>query len=917
MPAPEGYVPGLGRGATGFTTRSDIGPARSGFAEDALKSSVKQDGENEGDDDERFQDPENDRGLFSSATNFEPEDEEADSIYLGVDQRMNERHRNQNEVREKAEQDIFKKEAAKASERFSDLKRALSTVTEDQWENLPEVGDLTRKYKRQRKLQQQQTRFYNVPDSLLTNSQNQGEIEASIDPGNPLENEGAMTDFRSISSARDKMLGMKLDQASTESILSLPTKHNEVGFSNVDPKGYLTSLAGTSLPATGNIGDIKRSRALLKSLVMSNPRDPSGWIGLARIEELSNRIQKALSVIEEGCRNNPKSEDVWIENIRLNEINNLELSKRIAARAVQQLPKSINLWMKSYMLEKNLNSQKKVIRMALENIPNSDTLWKTAVQLESDPSDARLLLKEAVNRVPLSEDLWLALARLETPLNARKVLNTARKHLKASKAVWIAAGILEERDSNNREKVNKIIERGVRKLDSEGFLPDRTQWISEAELCEKENAPLTCHAIINAAIEIGLENENKEMLLIDEGRSCVKRKSYETASAIYEYAITKFPESKRPWLALCHLKKAHGNLESLFSILEKAVKAHPHFEEFWLIYANEKRLSGDNLGAKFILQRAFEKNPDNEDIWLSAVSIEAANQAFGKARLLLERARTEAGTERVWFKSVVLERQLKNNVDACRLVDEGLKKYPFSDKLWMQKGQIYETLNDNRRALNFYRNGLKACPKSVPLWILLAKTEERVGEAIKARSVLEKAALNNPKNEQIWYYRVTLEKRTGNTAQMKVLLARALQELPSSGLLWSEAILSEPLIHRRSKIREASLACQNDPFLFITVAREFWRMEKYSKAKTWFEQSIQIDPDNGDAWMWYYKFLQSQLSSVSSLDIEKTVEKILNDFKSIEPKHGQIWPSFFKDPNNFGKSRIDILKLSISSLDFV
>lgn len=28
MPAPAGYVPGVGRGATGFTTRSDIGPAK-------------------------------------------------------------------------------------------------------------------------------------------------------------------------------------------------------------------------------------------------------------------------------------------------------------------------------------------------------------------------------------------------------------------------------------------------------------------------------------------------------------------------------------------------------------------------------------------------------------------------------------------------------------------------------------------------------------------------------------------------------------------------------------------------------------------------------------------------------------------------------------------------------------------------
>lgn len=32
-PAPPNYVAGLGRGATGFTTRSDIGPARESAAD--------------------------------------------------------------------------------------------------------------------------------------------------------------------------------------------------------------------------------------------------------------------------------------------------------------------------------------------------------------------------------------------------------------------------------------------------------------------------------------------------------------------------------------------------------------------------------------------------------------------------------------------------------------------------------------------------------------------------------------------------------------------------------------------------------------------------------------------------------------------------------------------------------------------
>lgn len=30
LKVPSKYVPGLGRGATGFTTRSDVGPARAG-----------------------------------------------------------------------------------------------------------------------------------------------------------------------------------------------------------------------------------------------------------------------------------------------------------------------------------------------------------------------------------------------------------------------------------------------------------------------------------------------------------------------------------------------------------------------------------------------------------------------------------------------------------------------------------------------------------------------------------------------------------------------------------------------------------------------------------------------------------------------------------------------------------------------
>lgn len=110
MPAPENYVAGLGRGATGFTTRSDLGPAREGPSEDQIKEALakraaqlgaaaptaygvpeKKEGDDD-DDNERFQDPENEVGLFAGGT-YDRDDDEADRIYQEVDEKMDRRRK--------------------------------------------------------------------------------------------------------------------------------------------------------------------------------------------------------------------------------------------------------------------------------------------------------------------------------------------------------------------------------------------------------------------------------------------------------------------------------------------------------------------------------------------------------------------------------------------------------------------------------------------------------------------------------------------------------------------------------------------------------------------------------------------------------------------------------------------------------
>lgn len=115
--APENYVAGLGRGATGFTTRSDLGPAREGPSEEQIKEALAKraaalgnapptaygvkkgkDGKEEAEDEGRYEDAENEEGLFARG-NFDREDDEADRIYAGVDERMERRRKGRRLVR--------------------------------------------------------------------------------------------------------------------------------------------------------------------------------------------------------------------------------------------------------------------------------------------------------------------------------------------------------------------------------------------------------------------------------------------------------------------------------------------------------------------------------------------------------------------------------------------------------------------------------------------------------------------------------------------------------------------------------------------------------------------------------------------------------------------------------------------------
>ncbi|CAO0794450.1 unnamed protein product [Mucor circinelloides] len=902
-PAPPNYVAGLGRGATGFTTRSDIGPARESAADADPSKVAPKEGE---EDDERYQDPDNEVGLFSTAP-YEEDDEEADRVWDMIDAKMDERRKARREAREREELAKYRLERPKISQQFADLKRQLTSIDDAEWAAIPEVGDLVGKNRKRNKAPE---RFTPMPDTIIAAARDKSGYENALDAteqklGGIVSAAAAgltggdemMTNFREIGQARDKVLGLKLDQVSSDSVS---------GKTTIDPKGYLTDLNSVVVKSDAEIGDIKKARLLLNSVITTNPKHAPGWIAAARLEEVAGRPVHARNTIAKGCEQCPKNEDIWLEAARLNNVDN---AKIILGDAVRHLPQSVKIWLKAVSLETDNKAKKKVLRRALEFIPNSVKLWRAAVNMEENPDDAKVLLSRAVELVPLSVDLWLALARLETYENAQKVLNKARAAIPTSHEIWIAAARLQE-EHGKPEMVDRIITLAAKALSQSGVLLDREQWIEEAEKCEKNGSVLTCQAIVRATIGMGVEEEDRKSTWMEDAESCIAHGAIQTARAIYAHALKEFPGKPSIWQQAAYLEKSHGTPQSLEELLQRAVKYCPQAEVLWLMGAKEKWLAGDVESARTILEEAFRANPNSEQIWLAAVKVESENDEYDRARKLLELARSESGTERVWMKSVMLERQMKNYDQCNALLDVALEKFPTFDKLWMIKGQIEESQGNLPKAREVYNKAVKSCPKSVTLWILLALLEEKLGMVTKARATLEKGRFMNPKTPELWVEAIRIEKRNNNVAVAKSLAAKALQECPSSGAIWTEVIFMEARPQRKARSVDALKKCEHDPIVVTAVARLFWTDRKIEKARNWFQKAIQIDPDQGDSFAWWYKFeLQHGTKEQQETVIKRCVVA--------EPRHGEHWQAVAKDVANVGIKTEDILRKCADQLELV
>jgi len=935
---PPGYIPGLGRGAGGFTTRSDIGPARNTIPGEyntkllnlnlidrniglppsqSQASGAQKSQQTDAENDLRDYSEGNfnkwngyEENLFEN-TEYDEEDKEADNLYGLLDQYMDERRKTRKEKKQIENLEKFRNERPTIQQTFSDLKSQLRGLKAEDWDNIPEIGDYTIK---KRKIERYVPNTdKNIEKGLLDN-----QLVNAIDPIN-INKLGSETPISSAASGKFIENLNELGQVKN-SVLSLvfdKMSDSVSGMKSVNPTGYLTEMNSViKLNSANDIQDIKNAKLLLKNLVNTDSKNVAGWIAAARLEELDGKLSQAREVISQAAQNIFDSEDIWLEAARLHPP---EQAKIILAKGISHLPNSRKLWLAASNAENTKNKKSQILRKALENIPTSVDIWKKLIELENE-EEAKLLLSKAVECVPDNVEMWLALARLENYEKAKVVLNRARRAIPTDLSIWIHAVKLEEaQNGDSTKKLEELIERANKTLKRHGVNISSEVWLKESEQCEMSGSIKTCSAILKMAITQSEEKEEnlevKKRKWVEFAESAKNIGCIETFRFIYKILIEIMPQEMDLWVGISEFEKTYGTPKSREKILSDAVEKYPSNIILWLMYGKHKWLNESISSAKEILEKALKIHPGNDQILLAIVKLEREVNNNNEAINILERARNEIKNPKLWMHSVQLFRELNKIEEATRLCEEALKLFPDFPKLWMIAGQLKEENNPANKpeifeaAVKIYEKGIENNKKNHHLYICLTKLlYNKLKKEGQARKTFEQALKVLPSDDKLLREFVKFEWSCGNHSNANLILSKGLKEIPNSGLLWSLAIDLEKPQNKHAKAADALSKQEHSEHIMTSIGKIYMIERNVEKARRWFENALSVNPDYGDAWVYHYK-------NEVLFGNEQRVEDILTKCESANPHHGEIWVSLSKKVENWKLKTKDILLKAADTIE--
>uniref|UniRef100_A0A1I7SA43 Pre-mRNA-processing factor 6 n=1 Tax=Bursaphelenchus xylophilus TaxID=6326 RepID=A0A1I7SA43_BURXY len=895
MPAPAGYVAGIGRGATGFTTRSDIGPAKD--AGESLpdapggppaKKPKETDDEPEDLNDANFDDFEGYGGSLFSKDPYDKEDEEADEVYYQVDCRQDERRKAYREKKLKEQIDAYRKERPKIQQQFSDLKRQLSAVTEDEWAAIPEVGDSRNKAKRNPRAE----KYTAVSDSLIASAMSFGQISSVLDQDvqsgiasttsgfrstvGGMKTPGLATpagtrtstdlDLQKIGQARKGIMDIRLKGKYSSEIRDQFIERARLGqkpewlakaeeehatqkpAEDSDEEDALQGLFGLQKSASKYIG---RPATLPKAYLQSSKLpDPT----MANRKE-GNKIKVVLfhptepvlvtantsghvqlyRVARSPTDLQKPTESPFLQEIR---VKRFKVSDSVTGQTVVN-PQSYLTDLQSINPANGIDvSDVKKARSLFKSIrdsnPNHPPAWIASANLESAVGKmqaARNLIMEGCEKNQDSEELWLTAVRLHPPDQAKLIVSNAVNHLPTSVPIWLAAAGLE----TELKLKKKVLRKGLARVPKSVKL-----WKAAIDLeTDEEEAK----KLLTRAVECCSSSTDLWLAL-------ARLETYENARKVLNKARENIPTDRQIWISAAKLEETKGQVEMIEKLMERAlISLRANQVEItrkqWFEDAIDAEKSGCPLTANAIIKHVMGVGVEEEDkktTWLEDAEFFTNQQAFECARSIYGFMLTEfAEKKSVWLEAVVFEKE------------HGTP-------------ESYE---------NLLKKAVEKCPKAEVLWLRYAKARWQQDDVAGARQILSEAFQKNPNSENVWMAAVKLESETNNYEAARKLLTKARTMAPSPRFWLKSARLEwclEDLAAAEELLKEGIQKYPDFEKFFLMLGQLYEQQKRFDEARKAFTTGTRRCPNSIINWLLLIRFEESQNVAVkarSDLDMAR------------------------------------------------
>lgn len=822
---PPGYIAGVGRGAFGFATRGQ----------------------------------KNETPRVPKRYTKESNDEDDEDVFASIEEKRARKRAPKPEERSKVD--------------FIPLKRKLANVTEDQWLNLPEATDMTRRNRRIRLEEQMNRKTYAAPDSLLDSNS---------------------VDLVKLTEEREKLLARQLD---TDFFAK-----NETNDQEMKTLKYIADIDKDSVNIVrrGDDEEVQKQRLVLKSYRRAEPKDPTSWIASAKLEENCGNYELARELIQQGCLQCPLDETIWLENLRLNVSNN-EKKKIIVANAIRFQPKSVALWLEGIKYEEQPANKFRVIQKALREIPAEEEIWKLAVKYNPNDYDNLRICKKALEFIPTSFYFWAILMKepYEDVMNTlEKVITQNPKQIDLKVYKLMNEEIHKKIDSVSQCKSVIIKELGINMKDMDKSVV--TKWLDKVEIWNKSIAV----DITTASLCEVIFDSIGEKIVKEYGLDYLDNISNVKIQIIFLKSYLKFEPTKiSVWQKLKNICVKSYNIDKFFQVFEELlfdrgtqnsyemVKIHPNLV---LLYVKELwKHDGNPDKALEILSKTLNEIPNFIEGWLAKIKVllqtgrlDCVASIFDKLLNSLETANyDDHNKERLLYRHVSFLRFMDENEKAVSYIENKyLLLFPQSVKLKLQLVQIYEDMGMNSICSRLYDDYTKRLQSHAVFWIEYANFIQRTsGNTSRARSILDKGIVHNPSNVSLIVAKVRLEETVGNFAQEELLISQGLQTFAKDAELWAcrmRLSKSKKSSLKKTLFQDALKATNNSYLILFEVGRSFYHDNQYKVAMKWFDRAVTKQPRFGDGWAYIYNCKQ-KLND----DLDKLLEKVAE----LDPAYGEEW----------------------------